>query len=75
MIAYRCFLLGREGAVSALEQIDANNKEDALALARAMLGLRSRHAGFELWQDATCIHIESAGSPDAPGDAMAQASV
>ncbi len=73
---YRCFLLGREGDVSATEEIDANNREDALALARAILGHRRHHAGFELWLDAKCVHVESAAAPpDVRGDAKAGAAV
>ena len=76
MIKYRCFLLGREGDVKATEEIDANNKEDALALARAILGHRGHHVGFELWLDAKCVHIESAGSEShLGGDAIARASI
>ncbi len=55
---YRCLLLGREGDVRATEDIDATSQEDALALARAILGHRAHHAGFELWLDAKCVHIE-----------------
>ena len=58
MVNYRCFLLGREGDVKAMEEIDAQNKEDALALAREILDHHHHHAGFELWLDAKCVHIE-----------------
>ncbi len=76
MSTYRCFLLGREGEVRATEEIDATDKEDALAVARAILGHRDHHAGFELWLDAKCIHMESAASePHLRGDAIARASI
>jgi hypothetical protein len=60
MNSYRCCLLGREGDVRATEDIDAPSREDAVALARAILGHRRHHAGFELWLDAKCVHIETA---------------
>ena len=42
----------------ATEEIDAESKDDALAVARRILGHRSHHAGFELWLDAKCVHAE-----------------
>ena len=62
MSNYRCCLLGREGDVRAIEEIDAHSREDAVALARAILGHRRHHAGFELWLDAKRVHTETAAS-------------
>lgn len=66
---YRCLLLGREGDVSVTEELDARNREEALALARAILGHRGHHAGFELWLDGRCVHVEAV-EPRAIGTAL-----
>jgi len=58
MIPYRCLLLGPMGQVQAEEEIEAQSKEGALAVAREMLSRRTHHAAFELWLDARVVHTE-----------------
>jgi hypothetical protein len=58
MTHYRCYLVGDTGRFAAVEELEAETDEIAIAIARRTLAAQPRKAAFELWELARKVHVE-----------------
>jgi hypothetical protein len=58
MAHYRCYLLGDTGNFAAVEKLEADTDEVAIAVARWVSGKRPREASFQLWNLGRKVHAE-----------------
>jgi hypothetical protein len=58
MTHYRCYLVGDTGRYAAVEELDAETDEIAIAIARRTIALRPHHTAFELWELARKVDVE-----------------
>ena len=58
MAQYRCYFVGDDGRFSAVEVLDADTDEIAIAVARAIIAMRPRKTAFELWELGRQVHVE-----------------
>jgi hypothetical protein len=58
MTHYRCYLVGDTGRYAAVEELDAETDEIAIAIARRTLATRPHAAAFELWELVRKVHAE-----------------
>lgn len=58
MTHYRCYLIGDTGGFAAIEELEAETDEIAIAIARRAIAMRPHQAAFELWELARKVHAE-----------------
>lgn len=58
MTRYRCYLMEPTGRYAAVEELDAETDEVAIAIARRLTALYPRRAAFELWEPAREVRPE-----------------
>jgi hypothetical protein len=58
MSLYRCCYLDRIFDVFQSQGVACENDAEAIAMARRM-SASTGAAGFELWQDERCVHVET----------------
>jgi hypothetical protein len=56
---YQCYLLGARRTIAGRQDFSANNDEEAIVKARALLSESKLH-GFELWEGLRDVHKENA---------------
>ena len=61
MSHYRCYFLGKDYAIQAAEDFEAQGDEEALQRAERLFRDRRGSAGFELWMGTRRIHRHMAG--------------
>jgi hypothetical protein len=58
MANYRCYLLGDTGRIAAVEELEAETDETAIAAAQRVVADRPSWAGFELWELGRRVQVE-----------------
>ena len=58
MSLYRCRYLDRTLNVFEIQGVACENQAEAIVMARRM-SANTGAAGFELWQDERCVHMET----------------
>jgi hypothetical protein len=62
MQAYRCYFLNTLGSIERVEVIEAGSDAEAIKRARTKFLLRdASYGGFEIWEKARRVHLETAG--------------
>ncbi len=63
MRAYRCYFLGADGRIAALEIFEAESDEDALAQAVVLAG-RRQYRAIEIWDCGRRVYPQARGKGD-----------
>jgi hypothetical protein len=58
MSLYRCRYVDRTCDVFEIQSVASENDAEAIGMARRM-SANTGAAGFELWQDERCVHVET----------------
>jgi hypothetical protein len=66
MSLYQCRYLDRAFDVFQIQGVACENDAEAIAMARRM-SANTGAAGFELWQDERCVHMEDIPSANGAG--------
>jgi hypothetical protein len=66
MSLYRCRYLDRTFDVFQIQGVACENDAEAIVMARRM-SANTGAAGFELWQDERCVHMETISSANRAG--------
>jgi hypothetical protein len=65
MPGYRCYLLGEEARILALQDFYADSDDDAITMART-LSLKKKPNGFELWEGKRYVRGEALADHASP---------